>query len=167
MVAILKDESNSDELKEQAIKILTKICYIPSLDLLLEIFNNEKSSFSIRFATVEALGNFKDPRMVEALIKALDDRAGLIRRSAATVLVYMYQSGKLDEKLQANILFQANHFSERHTDETSKREHQDYKVTWTPSDCSPLHFGEHVDEPTQFNHNDRGIGVDFKTVKHF
>jgi HEAT repeat protein len=103
------------------------------------------------------LGRKGDPRAVPGLLAALKEPRLAVRKSAAELLSKLYRSGSLDDAAMRRILQHSVLIRERHTD--SHGEHNDCRVTWAPSDCSNLSYGDHIDES---NHADHGIGMPFE-----
>jgi hypothetical protein len=117
---------------------------------------------AVRKAAAKALGG-----MVEPLIGKLRNENARVRKRAASALVTMYKSGKIDEKHKQLILAQRDKITAGHRDQSSHRDfppqpHYD-------KDCTGAFGGVHNDRPARRSHvdqrsgahTDQGIGIDF------
>jgi hypothetical protein len=98
-------------------------------------------------SAAKALGQIADPRAVELLITVLKDEDKDAREKAATVLVRIYKSARLEEEVNNTIFAQAIEIKKlgrentyRHTDET---------------------YGCFGDYHTDYSTGDRGFHADF------
>lgn len=153
----------ADPVAAAAVEALTTIGQ-PAVEPLLEVYLNREALLCVEI--FEVLGRIGGSEVVDALLPALADRAGIrfrlndsrrpekVCQAAARSLVALYQAGNLDSEAGQKILVRRDQMTAGHTDTGSNRPHTD-EMRKVEGWCIA-----HVDEPAQ-SHTDTGIGIDF------
>ncbi len=138
---------HSHLLREDAVAALRQIAE-PAVEPLIRTLRGRTGYKRITAAVT--LGQIGDPRAVEPLLAALDDKDWDVRRSAAKALVAMHGAGRIDEVQRAAILSRRDVL-------TAPRTH-----TFKHSDSTDLNnCGMNVHEDANNRHVDVGFEVEF------
>ena len=120
----------------------------PSVTSLIAVLRSH--SVSARQEASVTLGRIGDPRAVEPLLDAVQDKDWDVRRNAATALVTMYGAGRIDEVQRAAILSKRDLL-------IAPRTHR-----FKHSDSTDLNnCGMNVHEDANNHHVDEGYEVEF------
>jgi HEAT repeat protein len=85
LVTLLKDQQD-EQARIAAVNAIAKIKAPEAVTDLLEIANNESDTWSVRKASVEALGEIRDARAVDSLVNTLNDQYATVREASALAL---------------------------------------------------------------------------------
>jgi HEAT repeat protein len=148
LFSALKDESII--VRTNAVKALGRICnpdaVAPIIELLKEEFADKlwekymkagqiSKAYRMKQACLAAavvLGELRDPAAVPALVEALKDEWGEVRKAAGTALVSIYRSGNLNENQKQAILSLRTNIMVQHEDNLEtcaySENHEDYGI---------------------------------------